>query len=236
VDIVDATNSVLNDINDTSEEVKSNYDVINGAVDDKLSEAEKQAQAQIQKVNNDVINTRNQMTDFMNSGGNHIIHWIPSLAEATQMEIQTPYGYWLLDDHGAGFHSNDGTVMTGLSADGRVYADSVTGNKLTGTTIEGGTITGGVIRGAQLSGVSIEGAQSIRLNNNGYVTTSIANYGISTPSITVRQIDGANLIQTSQLTVSDQATIKYLHVSGNLSGNSSGLYLQGPVYVDGRKI
>lgn len=238
VDIVDATNSVLNDVSDTSEEIKSNYDVIENAVDDKLDEAEKKAQEQIQKVNDDVVNTRTQMTNFMNSGGNNKIRWIPSLAEATQMEITTPYGYWLLDDHGAGFHSNDGTVMTGLSADGRVYADSITGNKLTGTTINGGTITGGVINGAQLTGVSIEGAQSIRLNNNGNVTTSIANYGISTPAITVRQIDGANLIQTNQLTVSNIGTIKYLHIAsgGNISCDGGGLYLQGPVYVDGRKI
>jgi len=242
VDIVDATNSVLNDVSDTSEEIKSNYDVIENAVDDKLDEAEKKAQEQIQKVNDDVVNTRTQMTSFMNSGGNNKIRWIPSLAEATQMEIKTPYGYWLLDDHGAGFHSNDGTVMTGLSADGRVYADSVTGNTLTGTTITGGTVSGGYVNGAVISGSRILSSSiltdtTIQVKGaSGNISTSIADYGISTPNITVNEIDGARMIHTNQLTVSGTAEVQYLHVSGNISGNGSGLYLQGPVYVDGRKI
>jgi len=237
-DVKKQTNGDIDTVIAGIDGVQGNLDKTKDDLTNQMDEASKKAQDTINNVKDTVTHNQNSLSNFMNSGGNSKIRWIPSLAEATQMEITTPYGYWLLDDRGAGFHSNDGTVITGLSADGRVYADSITGNKLTGTTISGGTITGGVISGAKLTGVSIESSVSIRLNNNGNVTTSIANYGISTPSITVRQIDGANLIQTSQLTVSNIGTIKYLHIAsgGNISCDGGGLYVQGPLYVDGRKI
>lgn len=237
-DVKKQTNGDIDTVIAGIDGVQGNLDKTKDDLTNQMDEASKKAQDTINNVKDTVTHNQNSLSNFMNSGGNSKIRWIPSLAEATQMEITTPYGYWLLDDRGAGFHSNNGTVKAGLSADGRVYADSITGNKLTGTTINGGTITGGVINGAQLTGVSIEGAQSIRLNNNGNVTTSIANYGISTPAITVRQIDGANLIQTNQLTVSNIGTIKYLHIAsgGNISCDGGGLYVQGPLYVDGRKI
>jgi len=44
------------------------------------------------------------------------------------------------------------------------------------------------------------------------------------------------MINTHSMTVSNTANIQYLHVMGNIAGNGSGLYLQGPVYVDGRQI
>ncbi|WDT64707.1 hypothetical protein NV391_06825 [Companilactobacillus crustorum] len=231
--VEDNVAAINNDVSDIKDDAIANKDETN----QKLDESEQRAQDQINNVKNTVSKTQSDMTNFMNGGGNNKIRWIPTLAEATQMEITTPYGYWLLDDHGAGFHSNNGTVMTGLSADGRVYADSITGNTLTGTNITGGTITGGVIKGAQIFSSSLKTDSHIQvLNSSGAVSTSIASYGISTPSLTVDQLDGVNMIHTHNMTVSNTANIQYLHVMGNIVGNGSGLYLGGPVYVDGRRI
>ncbi|WP_278552761.1 phage tail spike protein [Companilactobacillus farciminis] len=196
-------------------------------VKEDLESTAAEAQRRIDAVKQDVVDTQSDMTKVMNNGGNNKIEWSPNLMNATQMKIHTSYGYWLLDDAGAGFHKNDGTVMNGLSADGRIYADSITGNTLTGTTINGGTVNGGIIDGAKFIAGSIETKSHAQfLNSSGQVSTSIASYGISTPALTV---DG-NIDRVIN------ANIQYLHVSGNISGNASGLYLQGPVYVDGRKI
>lgn len=196
-------------------------------VQEDLESTAAEAQRRIDAVKQTVADTQSDMTKVMNNGGNNKIEWSPNLMNATQMKIHTSYGYWLLDDAGAGFHSNNGTVMNGLSADGRIYADSITGNTLTGTTINGGTVNGGIIDGAKFIAGSIETKSHAQfLNSAGQVSTSIASYGISTPALTV---DG-------DIDRAVNANIQYLHVSGNISGNASGLYLQGPVYVDGRKI
>ena len=196
-------------------------------VQEDLESTAAEAQRRIDAVKQTVADTQSDMTKVMNNGGNNKIEWSPNLMNATQMKIHTSYGYWLLDDAGAGFHKNNGTVMNGLAADGRIYADSITGNTLTGTTINGGTVNGGIIDGAKFIAGSIETKSHAQfLNSAGQVSTSIASYGISTPALTV---DG-NIDRVIN------ANIQYLHVSGNISGNASGLYLQGPVYVDGRKI
>lgn len=221
------TNAVKSQTADTIIGVQNDMEDSDSKLKKQIDASKQKGIDRINEVKTTVTNTRNDMTNLMNSGGNSKIRWIPTLAEATQMEITTPYGYWLLDDHGAGFHSNDGTVMTGLSADGHVYADSITGNTLTGTTINGGNINGGIINGAQFVAGSIKTKSHAQfLNSAGQVSTSIASYGISTPALTV---DG-------DIDRAIHANIQYLHVSGNISGNASGLYLQGPVYVDGRKI
>lgn len=231
------TNSGLDSLLDNINGVQTNLTNSTNDLNQKLDASAQAAKDKIDEVKGTVSKAQTTMTNFMNSGGNNKIRWIPTLAEATQMEITTPYGYWLLDDRGAGFHSNNGTVRTGLSADGRIYADSITGNSLTGTSITGGYISGGTITGAQIYSSSLRTSSHIQvLNSSGAVSTSVASYGISTPALTVTNINGASSIQTSQLQVYNDATIRYLHVSGNISGNSSGLYLQGPVYVDGRQI
>ena len=220
IDTVDKNvTEVKEDVKETGKDVAE--------VKEDLESTAAEAQRRIDKVKQDVANTQSDMTKVMNNGGNNKIEWSPNLMNATQMKIHTSYGYWLLDDAGAGFHSNNGTVMNGLAADGRIYADSITGNTLTGTTINGGTVNGGIIDGAKFIAGSIETKSHAQfLNSAGQVSTSIASYGISTPALTV---DG-NIDRVIN------ANIQYLHVSGNISGNASGLYLQGPVYVDGRKI
>ena len=220
---IDNTNSNVDQVQSNVGDLKDDVD----NVQEDLESTAAEAQRRIDKVKQDVANTQSDMTKVMNNGGNNKIEWSPNLMNATQMKIHTSYGYWLLDDAGAGFHSNNGTVMNGLSADGRIYADSITGNTLTGTNINGGRINGGIIDGAQFVAGSIKTKSHAQfLNSAGQVSTSIASYGISTPALTV---DG-------NIDRAIHANIQYLHVSGNISGNSSGLYLQGPVYVDGRKI
>ena len=224
------TQNQIDNTNSNVDQVQSNVGNLKDDVDNVQEDLESttaEAQRRIDKVKQDVADTQSDMTRVMNNGGNNKIEWSPNLMNATQMKIHTSYGYWLLDDAGAGFHNNNGTVMNGLSADGRIYADSITGNVLTGTTINGGTVNGGIIDGAQFVAGSIKTKSYAQfLNSAGHVSTSIASYGISTPALTV---DG-------DIDRAIKANIQYLHVSGNISGNASGLYLQGPVYVDGRKI
>ena len=220
---IDNTNSNVDQVQSNVGDLKDDVD----NVQEDLESTAAEAQRRIDAVKQTVADTQADMTKVMNNGGNNKIEWSPNLMNATQMKIHTSYGYWLLDDAGAGFHSNNGTVMNGLSADGRIYADSITGNTLTGTNINGGRINGGIIDGAKFIAGSIETKSHAQfLNSAGQVSTSIASYGISTPALTV---DG-------DIDRAVNANIQYLHVSGNISGNGSGLYLQGPVYVDGRKI
>ena len=220
---IDNTNSNVDQVQSNVGDLKDDVD----NVQEDLESTAAEAQRRIDAVKQTVADTQADMTQVMNNGGNNKIEWSPNLMNATQMKIHTSYGYWLLDDAGAGFHKNDGTVMNGLSADGRIYADSITGNTLTGTTINGGNVNGGIIDGAKFIAGSIETKSHAQfLNSAGQVSTSIASYGISTPALTV---DG-------DIDRAVNANIQYLHVSGNISGNASGLYLQGPVYVDGRKI
>ena len=220
---IDNTNSNVDQVQSNVGDLKDDVD----NVQEDLESTAAEAQRRIDAVKQTVADTQADMTQVMNNGGNNKIEWSPNLMNATQMKIHTSYGYWLLDDAGAGFHKNDGTVMNGLSADGRIYADSITGNTLTGTNINGGRINGGIIDGAQFVAGSIKTKSYAQfLNSAGQVSTSVASYGISTPALTV---DG-------DIDRAIHANIQYLHVSGNISGNASGLYLQGPVYVDGRKI
>ena len=220
---IDNTNSNVDQVQSNVGDLKDDVD----NVQEDLESTAAEAQRRIDAVKQTVADTQSDMTKVMNNGGNNKIEWSPNLMNATQMKIHTSYGYWLLDDAGAGFHSNNGTVMNGLSADGRIYADSITGNTLTGTTINGGNVNGGIIDGAKFIAGSIETKSHAQfLNSAGQVSTSIASYGISTPALTV---DG-NIDRVIN------ANIQYLHVSGNISGNASGLYLQGPVYVDGKRI
>jgi len=228
--------SNINDVQDNVNSVQDNLDIAIGNGDDKIDAAEQEAIDRIANVKRIVSQNQDDITRIMNSGGNTKIQWLPNFQNATQLKIITPYGYWLLDDHGAGFHSNNGTVMNGLSADGKIYADAITGNNLYSTTITGGTISGGVINGAIINGAQIEGAQAIRFHSSSGISTAISDYGISTKSLTVQHIEGVISISTSNIDVTDTATIRYLQISGNIRGNNSGLYLQGPVYVDGREI
>lgn len=218
--------NVSGDISDVKDDVKETGKDVSEVKED-LESTAAEAQRRIDAVKQTVADTQSDMTKVMNNGGNNKIEWSPNLMNATQMKIHTSYGYWLLDDAGAGFHSNNGTVMNGLAADGRIYADSITGNTLTGTNINGGRINGGIIDGAKFIAGSIETKSHAQfLNSAGQVSTSIASYGISTPALTV---DG-------DIDRAVNANIQYLHVGGNISGNASGLYLQGPVYVDGKRI
>lgn len=250
-DVKIQTNSSIDGVQDNVDGVKNDVngvrtDMTNSDKDlkNQMDAAHKQAEQDIANVKSDVSRNQTTMTNFMNSGGNNIIRWIPTLAEATQMEINTGYGYLLIDDHGMGFHKNDGTVITGMSADGRFMADSIVGNSLTGTTITGGTISSATIKSAVIESASFQATDTIHFGPPGQVVTSMTNYGISTKSLTVTHIDGAQSISTHDLNVDynarvgGTATIKYLVIpdGGNISHGGAGLYLQGPVYVDGRRI
>lgn len=177
--------------------------------DTKLSDEQKQRDAEWKRkaaaFQQKIDDARADMSNFMNSGGTNIIRWIPTLAEATQMEIHTDYGYLLIDDHGVGFHAKDGTVMTGMDARGNFIANNIYGNVLNGTTINSGTlnsvvintgqmnatdINGGTIRGTEIFGGKITGATNIDMQG-----VHISWYGISTPALTVDgQIDGVHAL------------------------------------------
>jgi len=224
------TNNSMDGLQDNIDGVQDNLDKSTGDLKNQMDDSHKLAVQRIDDVKATVTQNQNSMTNFMNSGGNNIIRWIPTLAEATQLEINTGYGYLLIDSNGVGFHSNNGNVITGMSADGRFMADSIVGNSLTGTNITGGYIHGGYIDGAVITGATIEGAQAIRFHSSSGISTSIADYGISTDNLTTQHIDGVQTLSSAN------ANIQYLQISGNIRGNNSGLYLAGPVFVDGSRV
>lgn len=180
--IFDETNNKIDDVNDLTRQQKEMLENYQKAVTEKVQ------------------STQRDITNFMNSGGNNKIRWIPTLAEATQMEITTPYGYLLIDDHGMGFHKNNGTVITGMSADGRFYADKISTQALTSVTITGATINGGQINGVNIGSV---GSIYTTRNSEGHQTVINSAYGISTPALNLGSDHGA-INNVGTLTVYDK--------------------------------
>jgi len=98
----------------------------------------------------------------------------------------------------------DGKGTVAIDNRGNVYADNFVGQNITGVHIRGG----------EISGVTISGDTDISLGS-GSTRTSITRYGISTPAITVFQIDGVR----GMATTSDG----YIYISGaKLTGTSNG--------------
>lgn len=197
--IFDETNDKIDDVNDLTRQQKEMLKNYQKAVTEKVQ------------------STQRDITNFMNSGGNNKIRWIPTLAEATQMEITTPYGYLLIDDHGMGFHKNNGTVITGMSADGRFYADKISTQALTSVTITGATINGGQINGVNIGSV---GSIYTTRNSAGYQTVINSTNGISTPGLNMGTNHG-NINNVGTLTVHDK--IKFGNSGVSLFWNGSYL-------------
>ncbi|WP_164966356.1 phage tail protein [Companilactobacillus metriopterae] len=234
-DTNDQTNNAIeNNSNDISN-VQDNVDTLGDETNDwqkRHEEEEKRIQAEQDRIDKKVDDAQRDLSDFMNSGGQNVIQFLPDRENPTQLKVKTGYGYLLLDDHGIGFHKSNGTVITGMSSDGRFYADDISAQTITGKTIEGG-----VINGARITGAQITGTEQINLGS-GSRKTSLAYYGISTPSITVDEIDGLNFMQASNITVTNQLRARYLIIEsgGNISSPNGALYLTGPLYVNGRLI
>ncbi|MQS52176.1 hypothetical protein [Companilactobacillus mishanensis] len=168
------------DIADTKDDMNKIFDETSEKIDDvnELGQQQKKMLEDYQAaVTTKVNNAQRDISNFMNSGGNNKIRWIPTLAEATQMEITTPYGYLLIDDHGIGFHKNNGTVITGMSSDGRFYADTISTKSLDSITLNSATINGGQINGVNIGSV---GSIYTKKDYNGHQTVINSTYGIST--------------------------------------------------------
>jgi len=103
----------------------------------------------------------------------------------------------------------DGKGTVAIDNRGNVYADNFVGQSITGVHIRGG----------EISGVTISGDTDISLGS-GSTRTSITRYGISTPSMTVYQIDGIRAMNIES---------GYLMINGaRLTGDGSGkLYMGG---------
>jgi len=103
----------------------------------------------------------------------------------------------------------DGKGTEAIDNRGNVYADNFVGQSITGVHIRGG----------EISGVTISGDTDISLGS-GSTRTSITRYGISTPNMTVNQIDGIRAMNIES---------GYLMINGaKLTGDSSGrLYMGG---------
>lgn len=182
---------------ETTEREKSDKDLdykISDVSND-LTDKDKEWQEKAKEFQQKIDDARKDMSDFMNSGGTHIIEWVPNLAKATQMKIHTDNGYLLIDDHGVGFHANDGTVMTGMDARGNFIANNIFGNVLNGTTINGGTMNSVIMNAGQINATDINGGKITGATNIDMQGVHISWYGISTPALTVDgQIDGVHAL------------------------------------------
>jgi len=214
--------SIIQQGNDTSSKVDE--------VDNKVDDVSKNVEETKDKVSNDlkeirsdlndydehikdlggqINDTRDDMFNFINQPGDGVIKFSPDRDNPTDMTIESSSGSrFRLNSRGIMY---DGTGKTAMDSQGRIYADQFVGQKIAGVYIEGGEI-----HGARLTGDS-----QISLTGGGGNIVSITNYGISTPALTVYQIDG---VQAMNIVNSG-----YLMIAGvKLTGDGTGrLYMGG---------
>lgn len=127
-----------------------------------------------------ITDARNSISDYISTPGTSIIKMWPNRDEPTDIYAMSAAGGRMqLNDHGFGYWNNS-TLKTAIDNQGNVYAENFIGNKLSNITIES----------VNIHGATITGDTSINLNGGGDTVVSMSHYGISTPNLTVNQIDG----------------------------------------------
>lgn len=176
-------------LTDTANDIYSDLNDYNEHLDDMASQ---------------ITDARNSISDYISTPGTSIIKMWPNRDEPTDIYAMSAAGGRMqLNDHGFGYWNNS-TLKTAIDNQGNVYAENFIGNKLSNITIES----------VNIHGATITGDTSINLNNGGGTVVAMSSYGISTPAITVYQIDGVqgmNIVSGGYLMI-DGAK---LHGDGN---------------------
>ncbi|KRK78476.1 phage tail spike protein [Companilactobacillus nodensis] len=172
-----------------------------------LKASDKDKQQLMDELKKKVSNTRDDMLSYINGSGRDVIRFLPDRENPTDIVASKNGGNYGMRWNSKGIYY-DGKGTVAIDNRGNVYADKFVGQSITGVHIRGG----------EISGVTISGDTDISLGS-GSTRTSVTRYGISTPNMTVNQIDGLKRMDVSQ----------YADIGGaNLWGDGSGKLYIGP--------
>lgn len=189
----------------TQENTKDVADIKDDVTD--LQSNEKTTQELMDKLQQKVDDTKDNLLDYINSPGGDVMKFIPDRENPTDIVAsENGANYGMRWNSKGIYYDGKGTVA--IDNRGNVYADNFIGQKITGVYIDGG----------EIHGVTVSGDTDISLGS-GSERTSITRYGISTPNITVYQMDGIKRMNVSE----------YAMIGGaNLWGDGSGKLYIGP--------
>lgn len=195
--------NVSGDVSDVKEDVnETNKDV------DDLKSSNEDTQQLMGELKKNVSDTRDNMLGYINGSGGDVMKFIPDRENPTDIVASENGGNYGMRWNSKGIYY-DGKGTVAIDNRGNVYADNFVGQSITGVHIRGG----------EISGVTISGDTDISLGS-GSTRTSVTRYGISTPNMTVYQIDGLRAMNIES---------GYLMINGaRLTGDGSGkLYMGG---------
>lgn len=199
--------NVSGDVSD----VKDDVNETNKNVDD-LKASDKEKQQLMDELKKNVNDTRDNMLGYINGSGRDVIRFLPNRENPTDIVASESGGNYGMRWNSKGIYY-DGKGTVAIDNRGNVYADKFVGQSMTGIYINGG----------EIHGVSITGDTGLALSS-GSTKTSVTSYGISTPNLTVYEIDGVRGMST--------ANGGYIWVDGaKLTGTSNGDLL-----INGRKV
>ncbi|WP_125772007.1 phage tail spike protein [Companilactobacillus furfuricola] len=197
-------NNHINSINKNVEETKKD-------VSD-LKDSDKDQQQLMDELKKKVNDTKDDMLSYINGSGRDVMRFLPDRENPTDIVASESGGNYGMRWNSKGIYY-DGKGTVAIDNRGNVYADKFVGQSMTGIYIDGG----------EIHGVSITGDTGLALSS-GSTKTSVTSYGISTPNITVHDIDGIHGMATE--------AGGYIWVDGaKLTGTSDGNLL-----INGRKV
>lgn len=187
--------------------VDKNVEQTNKDVAD-LKASDKDKQQLMDELKKNVNDTRDDMLSYINGSGRDVMRFLPDRENPTDIVASENGGNYGMRWNSKGIYY-DGKGTVAIDNRGNVYADNFVGQSITGVHIRGG----------EISGVTISGDTDISLGS-GSTRTSVTRYGISTPNMTVHQIDGLRAMNIES---------GYLMINGaRLTGDGSGkLYMGG---------
>lgn len=200
------TQNQIDNTNNNVDQVQSNVGEVSKDVDD-LKSSNEDTQQLMDELKKKVSDTRDNMLGYINGSGRDVIRFLPDRENPTDIVASESGGNYGMRWNSKGIYY-DGKGTVAIDNRGNVYADNFVGQSITGIHIRGG----------ELSAVTISGDTDISLGS-GSTRTSVTRYGISTPNMTVYQIDGLKRMDVSQ----------YADIGGaNLWGDGSGKLYIGP--------
>lgn len=201
----------IDDVSGDVSDVKDDVNETNKNVDD-LKASDKEKQQLMDELKKNVNDTRDNMLGYINGSGRDVIRFLPNRENPTDIVASESGGNYGMRWNSKGIYY-DGKGTVAIDNRGNVYADKFVGQSMTGIYINGG----------EIHGVSITGDTGLALSS-GSTKTSVTSYGISTPNLTVYEIDGVRGMST--------ANGGYIWVDGaKLTGTSNGDLL-----INGRKV
>lgn len=204
-------NNHINSVDKNVEETKKDVSAAEKDISD-LKDSDKDKQQLMDELKKKVNDTRDDMLSYINGSGRDVMRFLPDRENPTDIVASESGGNYGMRWNSKGIYY-DGKGTVAIDNRGNVYADNFVGQSMTGV----------YIRGGEISGVTISGDTDISLGS-GSNRTSITSYGISTPNLTVYQIDGLRSLATT--------ADGYMYINGaKLTGTSDGDLL-----VNGRKV